>query len=154
MTTKYFRESLEAARRVGTPIICIRTTDPASAMNQYEATFSSPEKLAARPIMRFDYLSGVTGRNPKGAAEAKRNFDKTQNVEDVLIKAQNMVEKSILYFLNPQRIWEQPPVSQGIWNLRDSFKATHRVLVLITTIGATLPPEIVNDVLIFDEPLP
>jgi hypothetical protein len=43
---------------------------------------------------------------------------------------------------------------QGIWNLRDSFKSTGRMLVLLTVPGATLPPELAQDVLVVDEPLP
>jgi len=43
---------------------------------------------------------------------------------------------------------------QGIWDLRDSFKATGRMLVLLASPGATLPQELGQDVLILDEPLP
>jgi hypothetical protein len=43
---------------------------------------------------------------------------------------------------------------QGIWNLRDSFKATGRMLVLLAVPGATLPMELGQDVLVLDEPLP
>ncbi len=43
---------------------------------------------------------------------------------------------------------------QGIWDLRDSFKATGRMLVLLAALGATLPQELGQDVLILDEPLP
>ncbi len=43
---------------------------------------------------------------------------------------------------------------QGIWNLRDEYKATGRTLVLMTTPGAALPVELAQDVLVLDEPLP
>jgi SpoVK/Ycf46/Vps4 family AAA+-type ATPase len=43
---------------------------------------------------------------------------------------------------------------QGIWNLRDSFKATGRMLVLLAVPAATLPAELGQDVLVLDEPLP
>ena len=37
------------------------------------------------------------------------------------------------------RFWNDPGVMQGIWDLRDSFKATGRMLVLLVAPGATLP---------------
>ena len=43
---------------------------------------------------------------------------------------------------------------QGIWNLRDVFKAGGQMLVLVTPPGATLPVELQNDVMVIDEPLP
>src|SRR5438105_1061100 len=56
--------------------------------------------------------------------------------------------------LNPQRMWEQVDVLQAIWNLRDRFKSSGAMLVLLTTPGAILPSEIRNDVMVLDEPLP
>ena len=50
--------------------------------------------------------------------------------------------------------WRDEGVRQGIWNLRDVFKAKGNTLVLQITAGASLPPELVNDVFVFDEPLP
>ena len=43
---------------------------------------------------------------------------------------------------------------QGLWDLRDPFKATGRMLVLLAAPGATSPPELGQDVLVLDEPLP
>src|SRR5438094_8722077 len=73
---------------------------------------------------------------------------------DVLAIAQRIAADAILFFLNPQRIWEQPDVVQGIWNLRDVFKAGGQMLVLVTPPGTTLPIELQNDVMVIDEPLP
>ena len=53
--------------------------------------------------------------------------------------AQRIAADTILFFLNPQRVWEQPDVVQGIWNLRDVFKAGGQMLVLVTPPGPTLP---------------
>jgi hypothetical protein len=57
-------------------------------------------------------------------------------------------------FANAQRFWNDPQVSQAIWNLRDVFKANGRTLALLTTPGAVLPDELTQDVLVLDEPLP
>jgi hypothetical protein len=43
---------------------------------------------------------------------------------------------------------------QALWNLRDTYKVMGATLVIMATFGATLPPELTQDVLIIDEPLP
>ncbi len=59
-----------------------------------------------------------------------------------------------MFFNNPQRIWEQVDIVQGVWNLRDAFKVGGQMLVLVTTPGSVLPVELQNDVMVIDEPLP
>ena len=61
---------------------------------------------------------------------------------------------AIVFFNNPQRIWEQVDIVQGVWNLRDAFKVGGQMLVLVTTPGSVLPVELQNDVMVIDEPLP
>src|SRR5207249_6289128 len=73
---------------------------------------------------------------------------------DVLAIAQRVAADAILFLLNPQRVWEQPDVVQGIWNLRDVYKTGGQMLVLVTPPGATLPIELQNDVMVIEEPLP
>jgi len=63
-------------------------------------------------------------------------------------------EDAALFFSNAHRFFSDPVVVQAIWNLRDAFKANGRTLIMLTTPGATLPPELVQDVLVLDEPLP
>jgi hypothetical protein len=72
----------------------------------------------------------------------------------MLALAGRLPADAIVFFLNPQRFWDQADVVQGIWNLRDVFKAGGQMLVLVTPAGATLPVELQNDVMIVDEPLP
>jgi hypothetical protein len=45
-------------------------------------------------------------------------------------------------------------VVQGVWNLRDVFKADGRALLMLASPGARLPEELVQDVLVLDQPLP
>jgi len=74
-------------------------------------------------------------------------------VESLVVAAQ-LIEDSVLLYANAQRFWADPQVAQGIWNLRDAFKANGRMLVLLTTPGAVLPDGLTQDVLVLDEPLP
>ena len=73
---------------------------------------------------------------------------------DALLLAQKLCEDGVLLYSNAHRFWNDPGVMQGIWDLRDPFKSTGRMLVLLASPGAALPQELGQDVLILDEPLP
>jgi hypothetical protein len=153
-STEEFRSVFKAARRAGTPLVAIRTADPASAMAQVASSLNGKSEI---PIVGWDILNGLTGRNEFGKAAVGKLVG--ENVGplgpvDALAAAQKIARDTILFFLNPQRVWEQVDVLQGIWNLRDVFKANGQMLVLISTPGASLPAELQSDVMVIDEPLP
>src|SRR5208282_1045333 len=67
--------------------------------------------------------------------------------------------KNIIFIFNVQRLLHpknlipEAVICQTIWNLRDDFKSTRRTMVLPVP-NITLPPELTNDIIILDEPLP
>jgi len=61
---------------------------------------------------------------------------------DALVLAREFSEDALLLYANAHRFWNEPSVMQGIWNLRDAFKANGRMLVLLASLGATLPAEL------------
>jgi len=63
-------------------------------------------------------------------------------------------EDVICFVHNIHLFWADPLVLQGIWNVRDSYKANGNMLVLLSVLGTVLPPELNNDVLALEEPLP
>jgi hypothetical protein len=73
---------------------------------------------------------------------------------EVLTQFYRAADDTILFLSNAHRFWNDPAVVQGIWNMRDVFKAHGAMLVLLTIPGVLLPPELVRDVLTLDEPLP
>lgn len=153
-STEEFRSVFKAARRAGTPLVAVRTADPASAMAQVAACLNGKSEA---PVVVWDILNGLAGRNDAGkTAIAKLVGENTGPIgpSDALAAAQKIARDAILLFLNPQRVWEQVDVLQGIWNLRDVFKANGQMLVLISTPGASLPTELQSDVMVIDEPLP
>lgn len=153
--TEEFRALVKAARRVGTPLVAIRTADPASAIAQVSATVNG--KKSEPPVIAWDFASGLQGRNDTGeSALAKVLGESTAALGpgEALALAQRLTADTIFFLLNPQRLWEQADVVQGIWNLRDVFKAGGQMLVLVTPPGAALPVELQNDVMVIDEPLP
>lgn len=74
-------------------------------------------------------------------------------------QGERQVRGTIVFALNLHRYFEDRPsgdngqVVQGIWNLRDRFKANRRTLVILGP-GFVWPAEITNDVITIDVPLP
>src|SRR5881296_2751827 len=155
-STEEFRVVVKAARRVGTPLVAVRTADPASAITQVCGGINNG-KQSPPPLLVWDFIAGLQGRNDAGKSAVAKVLGENSSMigpGDVLAVAQRIAADAILFLLNPHRVWEQPDVVQGIWNLRDVFKAGGQMLVLVTPPGATLPIELQNDVMVIDEPLP
>lgn len=153
-STEEFRSVLKAARRAGTPLIAIRTADAASAMAQVTASLNGKGEV---PIALWEIVNGFSGCNEAGKVAVGKVVGENAGSlgpADALAIAQKIAKNTLLFFLNPQRVWEHVDVLQGIWNLRDIFKANGQMLVLLSTPGASLPPELQSDVMVIDEPLP
>ncbi len=157
-----FIRTFLAARAVSTPLVAVRTPDPASAVRAIsDAVNSSPPSAEnVAPLACWDVMRGLVGLNKAGklavstAVTAGDSTAFTQNPAEALECAEKLAEDTILFFANAHRFFEKPDAIQGIWNLRDFFKAQGRMLVLLMTPGATLPPELMSDVFVLDEPLP
>src|SRR5438105_13797862 len=65
-STEDFRSLLKAARRAGTPLLAVRTADPASAMAQVSASLCGKTEV---PVFAWDIMVGIAARN-KAAKEA------------------------------------------------------------------------------------
>src|SRR3954464_7310304 len=158
-STEDFRSLLKAARRAGTPLIAVRTADPASAMAHVSASLCGKTEV---PVFAWDIMGGIAARNKAAKEAAAHTFGEkaaAAGPADVLLAlhkgaAVKKFADAIVFFNNPQRIWEQVDIVQGVWNLRDVFKVGGQVLVLVTPPGSVLPVELQNDVMVIDEPLP
>jgi hypothetical protein len=155
-TTNEFLSIFRAARRVSTPLICARTADPASALGLIQESLNG--KAESVPVTVWDILSGLRPANAAAKENLCRVLDEcdpsTVGPTDALVLAAGMADDSVLVFSNAHRFWHDPAVAQGIWNLRDHFKSTGSMLVLLAAPGAALPTELSQDVLVLDEPLP
>ncbi|MHB8655577.1 MAG: AAA family ATPase [Terriglobia bacterium] len=157
-TMQDFVESLKAALRVSTPLVAVRTPDPAGTVETVLGVLNG--KGDETPVLHWDVMRGLAGLNEAGKAEARRVLDggdpaiTSVRPSDALTLAEKLGQDTILFFANGQRFFTDAVVAQGIWNLRDSFKAKGCMLALLMTSGSTLPPELAEDVLLMDEPLP
>ena len=144
--------SFRAARRVSTPLMCIRTADPAATMRTISTSFNGDPP----PILHWDTVAGIRGVNKPGVAAAGDLGGDPASIigpVDALIAAAKLPPRSMLFFANAHRVIGENGVSQAVWNLRDSFKRDTRTLVMLCP-TLNLPAEISQDVLMLDEPLP
>jgi hypothetical protein len=151
-----FTSAFRAARCVSTPLVAIRSADPASTTHFITENLKQGQGL---PVMLgWDVVRGLYAICRDSGEELARVLGERQAASigpvDALLVAQQLGDDGLLLYSNAHRFWHDPGVMQGIWDLRDSFKATGRMLVLLAAPGATLPQELGQDVLILDEPLP
>ncbi len=116
-------------------------------------------KAESTPLVLWDTMRGLIGLNDLGKREVSRLLGEVApsavvSAVEVLTSFYRAAEDTILFLSNAHRFWNDPAVVQGVWNMRDVFKAHGATLVLLTIPGALLPPELVQDVLTLDEPLP
>lgn len=162
-----FLKMFQSAVAVSTPLIGVRTADPASTVR----TISSAYGTANVPILYWDVLKGISGYNKLGAGEVKKLLVGedgeareavmvTARPTDALIELDKFLGKmktdwpGIVFMANAHLFWKEETVLQGVWNLRDIFKAKGATLVMLISAGANLPTELSSDIFVLDEPLP
>jgi hypothetical protein len=146
-----------AARRVSTPLVKIDTADPAATVEGLVAV------LGAAPVAQWDLVRGLVGLNAAGAAAVKAVLPRGTDAEqvpaltgqptDTLRLVEKFPRETVLFMLNLPRYWDAPDVAQALWNLRDPFKASKRMVVGLGPDGK-LPKELEHDVTTLVEPLP
>jgi hypothetical protein len=146
-----FIEQFNLARRASAPLVAVRTPDIDATMK----TITLNKDNANAPIFLHDCVNGVTAVNGPAKPELRVLGEPKElaNPVEMLVKAKLLKQDSILFMANLHRWFGEPGVVQAIWNLRSIFKTNTRTLVLLGP-DITLPPEIAQDVLVLDEPLP
>lgn len=153
-------KQVKVARAKGTPLIGITTPDPAATIEAIAAAL--PDTV---PIIQWDSARGLTGYNDAGLAALAERLPEharanparaTSKLDEAMTIAGSMPGGAIVFLHNAQR-WlkpgQAPQFAQAVWNLRDTFKTDQRLAVLLGP-GLDLTPELLQDVVILDEPLP
>jgi hypothetical protein len=155
-----FMDQYKAARRASTPLMAISTPDPSATISNILRATPAKDGKETVPFIRWDVINGWVGLNDLGCKtieELLRNNDaeqdQTKNPVEHLIMAGKLPELSVLFILNAQRFFDSVGFIQALWNLRDEFEFNVRTAVLLGP-DFTLPPELAQDVLALDEPLP
>ena len=63
-TMREFVQTFKAARRVSTPLVAVRTADPASTIQTIQETLNSKAKNTA--VLYWDVMRGLVGLNDAG----------------------------------------------------------------------------------------
>jgi hypothetical protein len=149
-------ESIKAARRCGTPLIVVRTADPAATIDSIRAMYNGTPP----PMIQWDIARGALGINEAGTEALKKVLDdlqtdqsSTTNVVEFLGFCRMMPAKTIIFTLNIHRLIDETGVAQALWNLRDVYKSDARTVINLCP-QITLPAELSQDVMVLDEPLP
>lgn len=162
-------KAFNAARRVSTPIVVIRTPDNGStvrtvteAVKEHEETLPVSQRTKM-PVIYWDIAQGISGFNPTGkevVAAILKDRDPVKassRPTDCLDLAKQFPEDTILFMANTHEIWDEKDgvvVRQALANVRDPFKMKGKCLVCLTMPGCLVPPVLANHVMILDEPLP
>lgn len=147
-----FLTDFQAARKVSTPLIAVRTPDPAATI----AAIAEQNDTAT--LVRWDIVRGLTAVDEKSMGKLRSMTGNTPaeefgNPVTALLAGQQLPADGILFLMNAHKLLTELPTVQAIWNLRDLYKQDQRTLVLLAP-DFSMPPELVNDVLVLDEPLP
>jgi len=154
-----FIAQFKAARRVSTPLVSIRTFDAKSTTDAIRAALG--EKLKDNALILWDTMNGMRALTERGGEELAHILQgadpaASMDLASTLKMAEN-ARTNVTLFLSNAHLFvksDEPAIIQGVWNLRDNFKANGNMLVLLSHPGASLPVELVSDVLVLDEPLP
>lgn len=147
-----FVKQYRSALKIGTPIVGVITPDPAATVQHIK------DNIKPRPLFMWDVMRGIIPLNPEaGSAEIElpegAELGMIKNPMAMLTVALTLPERSIMFAVNLQDHFKEPSIIQGIWNLRDPFKASKRQLVMLG-VSISLPAAIAGDVMLLDEPLP
>ena len=161
-------EKFIAAHKKGTPLIGISTSDQNAVLESIiELSYKTEKETVALnklPLLRWDVIRALVGLNKGGQEAVSRAIGDqdpvaaTRGAADMLDVASRLPKESIVFMLNAQR-WlnaddnDSRIVAQGVANLRDLYKSNGQCLVMLAPSFA-LPPEIAQDVMLLDDPLP
>lgn len=159
MTTKPATTTVspfKAIRRAAVPICAYETADPAKTIQNCLRALNG--KANESPTVQWDVINGVQPLNEAGkefvSALCGQNPPETIPITDYLKTMQEQTpRKAIFFFHNAHRFIVNEAIMQGVWNLRDKFKAIGATLVLLAP-QITLPAELKQDAVIISEDLP
>jgi hypothetical protein len=174
-------EEIQRAQRAGVPIVALNTSDQQSTILTMNAKLNGEDKrYDEAPVLSWNCLNGIRAfkkedkkenknKDTKGIALIK-HYDNNDPLDGekagtVLSPVQmlrhalemgkrgKIAEDLVFLVENAPRFMDDVQFIQGIMNIRDTFKSNNQTLVLLGP-NFVLPPELVQDTLVLDEPLP
>lgn len=151
-------EKVKRARRVSTPIIAVRTAEPASTIAAIAKALNGDA-----PKVWWDCAAGWRAINEEGDRvldEKVGDVDERQveMPQEALRAALRFPEKTVVFFQNLGMFLQGDDgvaqvSSQALWNLREEFKTNKRTAIVVGS-SFTPPGMLTQDVYVIDEELP
>lgn len=142
------------AFRAGVPLVSITTGDPAATIRSISEQFSGFDDPVG--VITWDVVRGArcskADTKAVEAIAALPQQDYSGSLVNFLADLGDLARRQVVIVCNAHLFIEDPRAVQAIWNLRDDFKASKKVLVLLGI--SVLPPELIHDIVQFDDPLP
>jgi len=139
-------EQCQRANRAGVPLVAISSPDPMATMKVLK-----DKVFKERPILVWDCLRGLSALNEQGKPYVNdMNGDPAAFLMEV---APGLPDGAVVFMLSADEYLDQTPTRQGIWNLRDSYKSSGRMLVMLGN-SFKVPASLINDVVLIDEEYP
>lgn len=156
-------DKLQNCRKRSVPIVVVNTPDQQAFVREATKSFNG-----TAACVQWDFVRGLTSVNPRGE-DALRELQNTQGDIDCVGSPPTALKLalglpggndgeddqcwSVLFFHNAQRYIDEIAVIQAIANLRDEYEQNNRLLILMGPF-VSLPVELSNDVLVFEESFP
>jgi len=147
----------KSAKRAAVPVIAIETVDPAQTIKACLKTLVNGNPVG---MIEWDCNRGLFAfqedKNSMGIIKNEIGQDQEYPMTDpgqmtnALLK---MNTPSIVFMHSAHRFLEAPSVAQGIWNLRDKFKTSGSMLVMLGPIYQ-IPLQLQQDIVLLTEELP
>lgn len=166
--------------RRSVPLVGVTTSDPHAVISLATKfitdEFKQRDDVEIGPMVQWDVMRGFTPLNEAGGAWILQNSTSNDHqgefaaldsqvgslAEGDVVKFLDLCNKlpdfSVVFFHNAHR-WLvgddniSKMACQGVSNLRNEFKANHRMLVMLAP-QITYPAEVRPDIMAFDDPLP
>jgi len=144
------------AFRAGVPLVAVTTGDPAATIRTISEQFAGFEDPVG--VIVWDVVRGAKcSKADQRAVDALANLpqppdDYAGSLVNFLSDLCELARRQVVIICNAHLFLDDPRAVQAVWNLRDEFKASKKLLVLLGV--AKLPPELIHDVVQFDDPLP
>ena len=143
-------EKFRHARRAGVPLVAINTPDSRDTMETLASLANGKS-----PVVCWDCIAGLRPVNEAGR-EVIAGVDAEQaagNPIGFLELAADLPDGTVACMLQADAWINEPPVIQGVWNLRDPYKRSRRTLVLLAR-QICLPLSLQGDTVVMDGELP
>src|SRR6056297_2948844 len=144
-------QAVKRARSRGVPIIAISTPDCAAATDRIESLVESGD--TPKPLIRWDCVRLAEGVNQAGKRAMDQIDVEAMTLAEAVDLGDKLPEGSVMLIYNAHLFLESPHDRQAVWNIRDRWKATGKMLVLLGP-NVQVPVELLHDVISLDEPLP